>query len=341
MDAFTVSFHGLSKNADAAARSMLRLLLPMLGNRWRGAESADSDVVILEAETLAEMRGAGTARDDTLYIVFSDDPSPPPGAFATVQRPLNSTRLVELLHAAQAELHKRSGVLDNTTITASDDAGNSAASNEDRHSISTAMRTAISWALQENARPIAVQDSRRAKILTLLPGVGYTSALRSNELADLIRANKQVDVVDLNQKELAALRSRRRLVPLRKLQWIYWLTGSDGQIRRELKVSRRYRLRKYPDFAVLPHYRADVLMASLLKAEPLTVGDLAQRAGVRLETACNFVNACWSIGYLVADRADAPAQRKTVSTDPESEADQREVGGLMAPLRKLGLLRRA
>lgn len=345
VDAFTVAFHGMSKNADAAARSMLRLLLPLLGNRWRGAESDHSDVVILEAETLAEMRHAGSARDDTLYIVFSEDASPPPGAFATVQRPLNSARLVELLHMAQAELQKRSGLLGNTTITSIDGDGDSTstsvASDLEKRSIRTTMRTAICWALRDNARALAVCDLKRAKIFTLLPGVGFTSRLRSSELADLIRANKQVDVVELNEKEKAALRARRAFVPLRKLRWIYWLTGSNGEIRPELKVSRRYQLRKYPDFAVLPHYHADVLMASLLKAEPLTVGELAQRANVRLETACNFVNACWAIGYLVdASSRAAPRKERAAQAEAEAEAPKEEVGSLIAPLRKLGLFRR-
>lgn len=321
---------------------MLRLLLPLLGNRWRGSDSPGSDVIFIKADALAEMRGAGTARDDTLYIVFSDEPSPPAGAFATVQRPLNSTRLVELLHAAQAELQKRSGVLGNTTITASDGDNSGAEADADRHSISTSMRTAIRWALKANARPLAVQNDKGKRILTLLPGVGYTSALRSSELADLIRADRQVEVIELNEKEKNALHQRRTFVPLRKLEWIYWLTGSDGQIRPELKVSRRYQLPKYPDFAVLPHYRADVLMASLLRAEPLTVGDLAQRAGVRLETACNFVNACWAIGYLTRSAvAVAPAAPESTKKESAVENDHRLAGSLMAPLRKLGLFPRA
>ncbi len=343
VDPFTVAFYGLTKNADAAARSMLRLLLPMLGNRWRGAESDRSDVVILEARTLAEMREAASTRDDTLYIVFSEDESPPPGAFATVQRPLNSARLVELLHAAQAELEKRSGVLGNTTVTTCDGDGastsSSVASEEEKRSVRTSMRTAIRWALKDKARAVAVRDLKQAKILTLLPGVGFTSRLRSNDLANLIRADKQVDLVDLNETEKAALRTRRTFAPLRKLEWIYWLAGSNGEIRPELKVSRRYQLRKYPDFAVLPHYRADVVMASLLKSEPMSVGDLAQRAGVRLETACNFVNACWAIGYLthVSEHA-APSRRKAEKTEEKNEVAEEVAGGLMAPLRKLGLL---
>ena len=319
---------------------MLRLLLPMLGGHWQSSESSTSDVVILEAETLAELRGAGAAKMETLYVAFGDDGPAPEGAFATIQRPLNSARLVELLHMAQAELEKRSGLHGNTTINPT--AGNSADAQTLERSIRTSMRTAVRWTLQDKKRAVTVQDLKQVKLFSVLPAMGFTTRLLWNDLADLIRANKPVDLVELNQKEQLALLEKRNFDPLTKLEWTYWLTGSNGEIRPELKVSRRYQLRKYPDFAGLPHYRADVRMASLLKAEPLTVGDLAHRADVRLETACNFVNACWALGYLGDPGArSASAKKAATKAAPREEANkQEEESGLLTPLRKLGLFRR-
>ncbi len=318
---------------------MLNLLLPMLGNRWRGAESSRSDVVILEPESLVQLQASRAASADTLYIVFSDEASPPPGAFSTIQRPLNSSRLVELLHMAQAELEKRSGLLGNTTINAP--SGNSADAHVLERSIRTSMRTAVRWALQDKSRAVTVQDLKQARIFSVLPDKGFTSRLQSNDLADLIRANKPVDLVELNEKEKASLRERRTFESLKKLEWTYWLTGSNGEIRPELRVSRQYQLRKYPDFALLPHYRSDVRMASLLKANPMTVGKLAEHAGVRLETACNFVNACWALGYLGDPKAHAaPARKPDSVAAAEGEPEKEQGAGLMAPLRKLGLFRR-
>jgi len=337
VDAFSVSFYGLPSNADAAARSMLRLLLPMLGNRWRSGESNQSDVVILEAETLAELQAKGAARSDTLFIVFADNALPPPGAFATVQRPLHSARLVELLHMAQAELEKRSGQFGNTTIIAATcDSGDTQLS---ERTIRTSMRTAVRWLLQDPSRGVTVLDPKQKRILAMLPGKGFTTRLRSSDLADLIRANAQVDLVELNHTEKVALDDGRPFEPMKKLQWIYWLTGSNGEIRPELKVSHPYQLRKYPDFAVLPHHRSDVVMASLLKSEPLTVGELAKRANVRLETACNFVNACWALGYLGDPKKGTRSAGGAVAkTSTYGEAGKERAGGLLAPLRKLGLL---
>lgn len=90
---------------------------------------------------------------------------------------------------------------------------------------------------------------------------------------------------------------------------------------------------------MLPHHRSDVLMASLLKSEPLTVGELAKRANVRLETACNFVNACWALGYLGDPKKGTRSAGGAVAkTSTYGEAGKERAGGLLAPLRKLGLL---
>jgi hypothetical protein len=313
VDALTVSFHGLPGGADAAARSMLRLLLPMLGNRWQIAQSGDSDVVILEADTLAALRSSGAARDDTLYVVFSRDSALPPGAFATIQRPLNSGRLVEMLNAAQDALEER--MLHPANTTFAEEVADDTLEGEKERSTRTTIRSAIGRVLEDTSIAVALRDLQGVMVVTVLPELGYSTPLRSNALADLIRMNAEVDVVDLNDSERVTLGERLKLAPLEKLQWIYWLAGSDGKIRPGLTVSHRYQLRKYPNFSVLPHYRGDVRMASLLKTQALTVGELAQRAGVRLETACHFVNACWALGYL-----GDPALRTTAQSAPGAEA---------------------
>lgn len=295
-DGYTVTFHGLPSSADAAARSMLRLLLPMLGNRWLIGPSSASDVVILEPEALAALRNTAAARDDTLYVLLSRDAALASGAFATLPRPLNSARLVELLHLAQEELDRRMLRPDNTVLARVDE--DEDAVDLDARGERTTMRDALGNVLQDRSPPVMLRDPQREPILWLLPALGFATHLRSNHLADLIRTNAPVDVITLDGQETLRLRGRHKFAPRSKLEWIYWLAGSDGKIRPGLTVSHRYQLRKYPDFAVLPHYRGDVRMASLLKTEPMTVGELAQRAGVRLETACHFVNACWALGLL-------------------------------------------
>jgi len=339
MAGFSVAFQGMPKSAEAAARSMLQLLLPMLGNRWQMGDPATSDVVILETAALSELNRVEAARPMALYVVFEEAEAPPANAFTTVRRPLNSSRLIEVLHKAQAELERRSsGMGETTTITPIAFDPDSA----DERGIRTSMRTATRWVLQDKSRAVTVLSQKQTRIFSTLPDKGFTTRMRSSEIADLIRTNDQVVLLNLNDEEKAALVGKqRRFEHLSKLEWIYWLAGSNGELRPELHVSKPYRLRRWPDFSRLPHYRADVRMASLLKAEPLTVGELAERTGVRLETACNFVNACWSLGFLAtpgggrlmpAAAGNQPAETK------EDEGIAEEPTGLFGSLRNaLGL----
>jgi len=342
MNGFTVAFHGVTRNSEAAARSMLRLLLPLLGNHWRVTDAATSDVVILDAASLEALNSAGTNRSSALYIVFEDSGSPPDNAFCVLPRPLNSARTIEVLHKAQAELEKRQGGMGATTTLPPAGVGDDASASE--RGIRTSMRTAVRWVLQDALRAVTILSMRETKILSSLPNQGFTTRLSSVELADLVRKNEPVKLLNLNEEEQQQILSRKRsFEPLIKLEWIYCLAGSNGDLRPELNVTKPYRLRKFPDFSRLPHYRADVRMASLLKAEPLTVGELAERAGVRLETACNFVNACSALGLLSGARPRAEASQPVsaeAASQPAQAALQDKPSGLLGTLRNaLGLKR--
>ena len=304
----SLAVQGQSKNARAAAESMLKLLQPMLGNRWRMEEASTSDVVILDAAALDDLNKSGTARPGALYVVFEESTPPPANAFSTVRRPLNSSQLIEVLHKAQATLGKRTSdgteTADVTQRLGKDSAGLSG--------IQTSMRTAISWVLQSRSAAVTVTSLGQAHLFSVLPDLGFTTQLDSSEIADLIRSNGQVNVVTLNDEQRKELFSKhRKYYPLKKLEWIYWLAGSNGELRPELDAATPYRLWRWPDFGRLPHYRADVRMASLLKAEAMAVGELSERACVRAETATNFLNACWSLGLLTSSSTQESAETST------------------------------
>jgi len=313
MDTHSLAIQGQPKNVGVAVESMLNLLLPMLGNRWRMGEASTSDVVMVDAATLDELNRTGEARASALYVVFEEPTPPPANAFCTVRRPLNSSGLIEVLHRAQAELTRRKNGNPVTTVVAP---GFDKDSTEVR-GILASMRAAVRWALQRRSTAATVMSPTQAKIFSVLPDQGFTSRLDSSEIAGLIRSNGQVTVLILNDAEKAELIGKqRKYYPFKRLEWIYWLAGSNGELRRELDAATPYRLSRWPDFSRLPHYRADVCMASLLKADALTIGDLSERAGVRRETAINFVNACWSLGLL------APSSTRE-STNPVEAAGSR------------------
>lgn len=323
MPSFSFAVQGQSKNATVAVESMLGLLLPMLGNHWRIGEAAESDVIMLDASTLDELNQAGLARPGALYVVFEESTPPPANAFCTVRRPLNSSILVEVLHKAQAELGRRRSGNAETTVVAHGFEKNSTA---DR-AIQTSMRAAVRWVLQGRSSAASVISLKQSRIFSVLPDLGFTTRLDSSEIAGLIRANAQVMVLTLDDAEKSELLFRqRKFYPLTKLEWIYWLAGSNGELRAELNAATPYRLSRWPDFSRLPHYRADVRLASLLKADALAVAELAERAGVRVETAVNFVNACWSLGLLAPSPAGEPtnsvadAGSRAPRADPKEEA---------------------
>lgn len=321
MPSFSFAVQGQSRNATAAVESMLGLLLPMLGNHWRIGEAAMSDVVLLDAATLDQVNRAGLARPSALYVVFEESTPPPSNAFSTVRRPLNSSSLIEVLHKAQSELGRRkSGNAETTVVAHSVDKD----STENR-AIKTSMRAAVRWVLQGRSSAASVISLKQSRVFSVLTDLGFTTRLDSSEIAGLIRANAQVMVLTLNDGEKSELLGRqRKFYPLTKLEWIYWLAGSNGELRLELNAATPYRLSRWPDFSRLPHYRADVRLASLLKADALAVGELAERAGVRVETAVNFVNACWSLGLLAPSPAGAPMSPVSDAGPRASRADEKE-----------------
>jgi len=313
---------------------MLKLLLPMLGNRWGMGEAATSDVVILDAETLEELNRAGTVRPDALYVVFEESTPPPANSFSAIRRPLNSSGLIEVLHRAQAELERRAGGgADARTVARGFEKCSPALGG-----IEAPMRTAVRWVLQSRSAAATILNPQRTPVLSLLPEVGFTTRLDSSDIAGLIRTNAPVAVLTLNDRQRAELFSQqRKYYPLKKLEWIYWLAGSNGELRPELDAETPYRLSRWPDFSRLPHYRADVHMASLLKVDALAVRELSERSGARMETAINFLNACWSLGLLAPSARREPtnpvASPEARSSPSEAEVDVASHGTMIGSLR--------
>jgi hypothetical protein len=319
MSTFSLAIQGQPKNVHVAVESMLGLVLPMLGNRWRMGEASTSDVVLLDAATLDELNRNGSARPAALYVVFEQPTPPPANAFCTVRRPLNSSTLIEVLHKAHAELARRQNGRVETTIIRR---GVGKDANEPR-GIQASMRTAVRWVLQGGTTAVTVMSTKQTRILSVLPELGFTTRLDSAEIAGLIRSNGQVILLTLDDKGKRELSGKqRKYYPLAKLEWIYWLAGSNGELRAELDAAKPYILSRWPDFGRLPHYRADVRMASLLKADALSLGELSERAGVRIETATNFLNACWSLGLLAPAVAQQPRGPVADGSSRSSVADE-------------------
>jgi hypothetical protein len=181
---FAIAFCGLDRAVEAAAKSMLHLLLPMLGHRWRIGSETNSDVVVVEQGALAGLRQGGHARPEALYVAIADG-AVPVGAFCTVQRPINGTRLIEVLHKAEAEIERRRAHLDATTVLPT---RLRAEMTEGERSIETTMRVAVRWILQKSTGAVTMFSATAGKLLSAVPKRGYATRLSSAQIADLLRA---------------------------------------------------------------------------------------------------------------------------------------------------------
>jgi hypothetical protein len=339
MDIFTITISAMPAHTTAALRSMLLLLEPALGARWQVVEKPPADVVLLPAETLARLNGVAGGPDELpLYLALGAEGERPPNAYAMLKRPITPPRLVEVLHLAEGLIEKLRAPKDEMltvplieSIEAEAKAQLAPATFDSR--VRTTLRAAT-WRLLQDPIAATLIDNDRKSIFSHLPGAGYHTRLTLTEFANAFRENLPAVLVELSGPERDALREARDFKPLRELEWTFWICSRSPWLRPELSPDKRYRLRRWPDLGRLPHYQADIRMASALMAQPLTLHELRERAGVLPETVMNFLNATFAVGALVEfnESAAATPSAKTTVAAPTG------LRGLIANLRrKFGL----
>jgi len=313
MDTFTITISAMPAHTTAALRSMLLLLEPALGARWQAVDKPPADVVLLPAETLARLKGVAGGPDELpLYLALGNDGERPPNAYAMLRRPIMAPRLVEALHVAEGLIEKLRAPKDDLltvplieSLEAEGKAQLAPATFDAR--VRTTLRAAT-WRLLQDPIPATLIDNERRSIFSHLPGAGYHTRLTLAEFANLFRENPPAVLVELSGPERDTLRQARDFKPLRELEWTFWICSRSPWLRPELSPEKRYRLRRWPDFGRLPHYQSDIRMASALMAQPLTLQQVRERAGVLPETVMNFLNATYAVGALVEfDEPAAPA----------------------------------
>lgn len=324
MAEFTITIQTLPAHTTAALRSMLTLLEPVVGARWKVTDQLPADVVLLPAEQVpAAARGRRNDDELPLLLALTDDDGRIPHAFASLKRPVTAARVVEALQLAEGQLHRlRSGIEGPSTVPLLEtlDGRDKLAPATFDARVRTSLRAAAFRLLQA---PVAATllDDKRESIFTLLPGLGYTTRLPANEVATVFRANPPVVLIELAEPEQRALRKAREFHPLRELEWTFWISARAPWLRPELDAAARYRLRRWPDFGRLPHYQGDIRMASFLMAQALPLAKLQEMANVKPEAAMNFLNAAYAVGALVSAQAAAPAvQRERTPPPPKGFA---------------------
>ncbi|HEU0201198.1 MAG TPA: hypothetical protein VFR86_12275 [Burkholderiaceae bacterium] len=303
MAELTISVYALPPHTAAALRSTLSLLDTVLGKRWRVLDAPMADVIAVASERIATIGKTAGEEDLPLLLALGNDDACPPGAFALVRLPATPARLIEALQLAEGLVERAragdEGVLTVPLLESLDVEGRIAPASFDTR-VRTSLRAAT-WRLLQQPVAVTILDDRRESVYSFLPARGYTTRLTIAELANRFRANSPAVFVELSKPETVALSKAREFRSRKELEWVFWISNGAPRLRPDLDPERRWRLDRWPDFGHLPHYQADVRMATALKAQALTLGRLCEAANVRMETAINFLNATFTFGILAAD----------------------------------------
>jgi len=148
-------------------------------------------------------------------------------------------------------------------------------------------------------------------------GQVFYSSRTTDELAALLRNRRRIDgkVVDVPDARKFAVRLARwgiRPRPLEELQWLTGLVTGAGESLGAWNPRELVRLKRWPNFALLPHRQFHLKMTAILTADGASVGTLAEACEVATGDAADFLNACAEIGILETrtTSADAAELRK-------------------------------
>ena len=134
-------------------------------------------------------------------------------------------------------------------------------------------------------------------------GQMFYSSRTTDELTALLRNRRRIDgkVVDVPDTRKLAARLARWGIRPRPLEELLWLTGlvtGAGESLCTWDLREPVRLKRWPDFASLPHRQVHLKMAAILSDHGSLAGELAVACGVATGDAADFLNACAEIGIL-------------------------------------------
>ena len=149
-------------------------------------------------------------------------------------------------------------------------------------------------------------------------GQVFYSSRTTDELTALLRNRRRIDgkVVDVPDARKLAVRLARwgiRPRPLEELLWLKGLVVGAGESLGAWDPREPVRLKRWPNFAALPHRQVHLKMAAILTDGEAQSQALAAACEVAAGDAADFLNACAEIGILETRAAPAAAglPRKT------------------------------
>ncbi|HEY6239201.1 MAG TPA: hypothetical protein VIW78_00020, partial [Burkholderiales bacterium] len=153
-------------------------------------------------------------------------------------------------------------------------------------------------------------------------GVFYSSRT-TDELVALLRNRRRIDgrVVAVEDKHEFRSRLAQSGImprPLEELLWLVGLVTGAGESLGAWDPREPVRLKRWPNFASLPHRQVHLKMAAILTSRDAQSQTLAESCEVGAGDAADFLNACAEIGILeaqAAPAADSAGSGKTALKD--------------------------
>ena len=141
-------------------------------------------------------------------------------------------------------------------------------------------------------------------------GQVFYSSRTTDELTALLRNRRRIDgkVVTVPDARKLAVRLARWGIRPRPLEELLWLTGlivGAGESLGAWDPREPVRLKRWPNFAALPHRQVHLKMAAILTDGDAQSQALAAACEVAAGDAADFLNACAEIGILEARAAPA------------------------------------
>lgn len=148
----------------------------------------------------------------------------------------------------------------------------------------------------QHVPPFVIDKPQRRCLLgadleELLPlGEAETAAIRLEKLSPL---------------QLMTASKQSRSLPLEALWWFCGTRLSHGQLLQRLTTYQAFRLKRWPDFGILPQHRQHTRMATFLMKHPGSLEALVKATGVTNDEAVGFLNAASLCEWLQEEKTRA------------------------------------
>lgn len=300
---------------DASELDMLGSILRVLEQRttrpWRLCAGPEADLFLHTRDG-----GIGPHRGEIVGLIVRDGEAPAPQDTIALQAPFRVMSVLDVLNDAYDRLiqrrHPRSAIKPPVKP--------SPIASDDGKSLASALARIVERRLEQNLRIRIVGFGT----LYLCPNsrVHCIDFPRDRLRAALDEHRFVVTTLAQGSPELAA-----QLAQARPIDEVLWSIGLAAAWERSGLDGLRFKLRRWPDLARLPHRAEHIALCATLAARACTRAELAAATGTPATEVTHFLHACELCG-LTQSEPDASDRPVAIAAAPNG------LGGLFDRLRR-------